>query len=282
MRRKPNTVPVVAMSRTMSEPPVGVRVLVALDESPRSAAALKAAAALADELGAELAGLFIEDVNLQHLVGLPFAREFSMLSGAGRPLSQGDVEHTWRREAETLQRQLAEAAGRLHLRWSFRVTRGRVAAEMNTQAQAFDLIVLGKRTGVSVVTVTRTTVAGIYPSVRVGPVLVLFEDASASAHSLALGATLARRNGAELVLLISAGSEDAYRAACTDAQTALKARGTNGRCMWLRALDGANLVQAARQEAAGCLVLANKERFLMQTGFERVLDEIECPIVLTG
>lgn len=269
------------MIKTMSEP-AGIRVLVALDESPRSAAALTAAASLAAELDAELAGLFIEDVNLQHLVGLPFAREFSLLSGVGRPLSQGDVDRSWRREAETLQHQLAETAGRLRLRWSFRVARGRVAAEVNTQAQAFDLIVLGKRTGFSVVTLTQTTVASVYPNGRVGPVLVLFEDASTSAHSLALGATLARRNGAELVLLVSAGSENAYQAACTEAQIALKARATTGRCMRLSALDGTNLLQAARREAAGCMVLANKERFLTQTGFERILDEIECPIVLTG
>lgn len=269
------------MNRTMSESPAGARVLVALDASPRSDAALKAAAALADELGVELAGLFIEDINLQHLVGLPFAREFSLLSGTGRPLTQNEVERTWRREADVLQRQLAETAGRLRLRWSFRVTRGRVAAEMNMQAQALDLIVLGKRTRFSVVRVARTTLAGLYPDVRGGPVLALFEDASTSAHSLELGAMLARRNGTELVLLISAGSEDAYRAACADAQTALKARGTSGRCVWLPVLDGARLIQVARREAAGCMVLADKERFLAQPGFERVLDEIECPIVLT-
>jgi len=266
----------------MSEPAAGVRVLVALDESPRSAAALKAAASLADELGAELAGLFIEDVNLQHLVGLPFAREFSLLSGVGRPLSRDDVEHSWRREAEVLQQQLAETAGHLRLRWSFRVARGRLAAEMNTQAQAFDLIVLGKRTGFNIVRMTRTRVTGTYPGVQVGPVLVLYEDESTSAESLALGAMLARRNGAELVLLINAGSEDTYRAACTDAKAALQARETSARFVWLPALDGAHLIQAAHREAAGCLVLARRERFLTQTGFEQVLDEIECPIVLAG
>jgi nucleotide-binding universal stress UspA family protein len=265
----------------MSDPAAPPRVLVALDESPRSAAALTAAAALAAELHAELAGLFIEDVNLQRWVGLPFAREFSLLSGVGRPLSQLDVERTWRREAEALQRQLAEAAGRLRLRWSFRVLRGRVAAEVNTQAQAFDLIVLGKRTGLRVVTVTQTTVASVYPNVRAGPVLVLFEDPSTSTHSLELGATLARHNGTELVLLVNAGSEVAYQTACADARTMLRARGSSGRCVWLRSLHGTNLIQAARREAAGCVVLANKERFLARPGFERVLDEIECPIVLS-
>ena len=270
------------MSKTTSEPPARLRIWVALDESPRSAAALAAATALAAELGAELAGVFVEDIDLQHLIGLPFAREFSLLSGAGRPLSQGEMERTWRREAQAIQRQLAEAAGRSSLRWSFRVARGRVSAEVYTLAQTFDLIVLGKRTGIGVMAVaqsTTTRLGGIHP--KVGPVLVLFEDRSTSTHSLSLGAMLARRNDAELVLLIRAGDEDAYRTACTAAQSALKERETSGRCVWLTALEGANLIQAARREGAGCLVLADKARFLMQAGFERVLDEIECPIVLT-
>ena len=87
----------------MNEQPASIRIWVALDESPCSAAALTAAAALAAEMDAELAGLFVEDINLQHLIGLPFAREFSLLTGAGRPLSQGDVERSWRREAEAMQ-----------------------------------------------------------------------------------------------------------------------------------------------------------------------------------
>ncbi len=263
----------------MAERPASLRIWVALDESPRSAAALTAATALAAELDAELAGLFVEDVNLQHLIGLPFAREFSVLTGAGRSLSQGDVERTWRREAAALQRLLAGAAEPLRLRWSFKVTRGRVSAEVNTLAQAFDLVVLGRRTGISVRAVTRTRVASVHQ--QAGPVLVLLEGRSASAHSLDLGAMLARRNGAELVLLVSAASEDAYRADCASAQHALRERGSSARCAWLTELDGSHLIQAARREGAGCLVLPDRERFLSQAGFERVLDEIDCPIVLT-
>jgi nucleotide-binding universal stress UspA family protein len=271
------------MSKTTHDRPAGLRIWVALDESPRSTAALTAAAALAQELDAELAGLFVEDVNLQHLFGLPFAREFSVLTGAGPLLSQGDLERTWRRQAATLQRLLAEAAGRQRLRWSFRVARGRVSAEMSTLAQSFDLVVLGKQTGSKVVAITRTTprLLDRPPQPREGPVMVLFEAMPDSASSLAMGVKLARRNGAELVMLVSAASEDGYRAACAAAQAALTERKAAGRCVWLPTLDGATLAQAVRREAAGCLVLADRERFLKQAGFERMVDEIECPVVLT-
>ncbi|MFZ3040269.1 MAG: hypothetical protein WA108_00500 [Thiobacillus sp.] len=264
----------------MNEPPARIRIWVALDESPRSAAALIAAAALATALDAELAGLFVEDIDLQHLSGLPFAREFSVLTGAGAPLSPDDMERIWRREAAAAQRLLAEAAGRSQLRWSFRVARGRVTAEVNTLAQAFDLIVLGKRTGIDVMTVVQTMARLTEHQPKAGPVLVLFEDLPTSAHSLETGAMLARSNGAELVLLIKDGDENAYRAACVAALSGLKARGMAGRCVRLNAIEGDNLVQAARRERAGCLVLAGRQRFLSQAGFERMLDAIECPVVL--
>ncbi|MHB1062619.1 MAG: hypothetical protein ACYC0G_12010 [Thiobacillus sp.] len=264
----------------MNEPPARIRIWVALDESPRSAAALIAAAALAAAFDAELAGLFVEDIDLQHLSGLPFAREFSVLTGAGAPLSPDDMERIWRREAAAAQRLLAEAAGRSQLRWSFRVARGRVTAEVNTLAQAFDLIVLGKRTGIGVMTVVHTMARLTERQTKAGPVLVLFEDLPTSSHSLETGAMLARSNGAELVLLIKDGDENAYRAACAAALSVLKARGMAGRCVRLNAIEGDNLVQAARRERAGCLVLAGRKRFLSQAGFERMLDAIECPVVL--
>lgn len=269
------------MTKATHERPAGLRIWVALDESPRSAAALTAAATLAEGLDAELAGLFVEDIDVQHLSGLPFAREFSLLTGAGRPLSQSDVERTWRQQAMTLQRQLAEAAGRQRLRWSFRVARGRMPAEMGMLAQSFDLVVLGKQMGSRVVAFSRTTVRLARPNPQVGPVLVLFEAMPASASSLAMGVMLARRNGAELVVLVSANSEAAFETACAAVRAALKKRDADGRCMWLQTLDGASLIQAARHEGAGCLVLADRERFLKQAGFERMVDEIECPIVLT-
>ena len=51
------------------------RIVVGLDAGPRDRAALEAAAQLAARMQAELVGLFVEDIDLLHLAGLPFARE---------------------------------------------------------------------------------------------------------------------------------------------------------------------------------------------------------------
>ena len=65
------------------EAPQANRILVALDASPQSEAALRAAAELAALLEAELEGLFVEDINLLHLCGLPFGREIRLVYGFG-------------------------------------------------------------------------------------------------------------------------------------------------------------------------------------------------------
>ena len=52
-------------------------ILVAVDATPSSSVVLEAAARLAREFDAELNGIFVEDLNLLHLAGLPFARELT-------------------------------------------------------------------------------------------------------------------------------------------------------------------------------------------------------------
>ena len=120
------------------------RILVALDASPHSQAALEAASELADVLKAELVGIFVEDVNLLHLAGLPFAREVGYPSGTDRPLDSPSMERELRIQAEQVRQTLAGVAVRRQIRWSFRVVRGQVATELLIAAQEADLLALGR------------------------------------------------------------------------------------------------------------------------------------------
>ena len=55
------------------------RILVALDGSAHVLAALQAASEMAARMKSELVGLFVEDINLVRLAGLPFPRELGIL-----------------------------------------------------------------------------------------------------------------------------------------------------------------------------------------------------------
>lgn len=119
------------------------RILVALDASAASLAALESAAALAARFEAELLGLFVEDINLLRLAGLPFARELSYVQGLARRLEAPDVERAMRVRARLAQEAFARVVTRLSLRSSFRVVRGQVVAELLRAATQADLIALG-------------------------------------------------------------------------------------------------------------------------------------------
>jgi nucleotide-binding universal stress UspA family protein len=121
------------------------RILVALQPSPQSGAAMRAAAQLAAQLQAELHGLFVEDDNLYRLCNLPFSQEFGLLSGAARPLDSQAVARQMRALAMSLRQRLAQVADAMQVRWSFQVARGQVADELLAAAEHALLITLGPR-----------------------------------------------------------------------------------------------------------------------------------------
>lgn len=117
------------------------RVIVGLVPTQRNQAVLEAAARLARRMEAELVGLFVENINLLHFAGLPFACEVGFASATRRDLDVEGMERSLRALAREARQLLASVAGRVPVRWSFRVARGAVAAELLAAATAADLVV---------------------------------------------------------------------------------------------------------------------------------------------
>jgi nucleotide-binding universal stress UspA family protein len=124
---------------------IGERILVVLQPSPQSGAAMRAAAQLAAQLRVELHGLFVEDDNLYRLCNLPFSQEFGLLSGASRQLDSQAVARQMRALAMSLRQRLGQVADAMQVRWSFQVARGQVADELLAAAEHALLITLGSR-----------------------------------------------------------------------------------------------------------------------------------------
>ena len=120
------------------------RILVPVDASPNSLAALEAAAEMAAAQQAELECLFVEDRDLFRLTEHGFASEVSLCTCSLRPMRRRDLELQLRARAERIRRELARAADRWGISWRFRVSRGTVHAEIREAASKADLTVLGK------------------------------------------------------------------------------------------------------------------------------------------
>ena len=120
---------------------MNIRRITVVQEPARSARALGAVVEAAAALEAELLGLFLEDVDLLHFAGLPFAREIGA-SARPRGLDVQTMERRLRSQAQEARRALAAAAEGKPVRWSFRVERGSVLAQVRSALADADLVVL--------------------------------------------------------------------------------------------------------------------------------------------
>lgn len=266
------------------------RILVALDTSPHSVAALEAAVQLAEEWSAELVGLFVEDLDLLRLAQLPFAREVSAYSARVRAIGPEQLELQLRAQAARLRRQMARMAMRRGIRWSFEVSRGDIVAELLEQAKDADLIILGK-TGWSeshtmgsttrlVVTKARGRVLIVRRTGRLVPALrIIFDGSEAAVEALLSGAMLAEREARELSVLLVAEEEELISDLRRQAAKLLRERGLSARYRAMTGPDPGELAEAA--EALDCVLVVPADiEGLAGEEMLKFLDELECPVLV--
>jgi hypothetical protein len=120
---------------------MSIRRIIVVQEPAGAARVLDAVAEAAAALEAELLGLFLEDVELLHFAGLPFAREIGV-SARPRGLDVQTMERRLHFQAEEARRALAAATEGKALRWSFRVERGSVPTQLRKALADADVVVL--------------------------------------------------------------------------------------------------------------------------------------------
>lgn len=123
------------------------RILAAVKATSTSLIVVETAALLAREFDAELDSVFVEDINLLHLAGLPFAREVTWFTAMELHLDHGRMERTLRGHAAHARQAVIKVTTQLKLHASLRILRGQVARELLHAAQDVDLVILGKGRG---------------------------------------------------------------------------------------------------------------------------------------
>ena len=266
------------------------RILVALDASRHSLAALEAAVELAADLEAELQGLFVEDVNLLRLAGLPVAREVLYPFVAATRLDRARMERELRAQATQARRALAAACEQRQIKWSFRVVRGEVAPEVLAAALEADLLSLGKASRplirrVRLGSTARAAAAQALRSVLllqrgvgIGPPVVVTYDGSSTARRALMATRLPQKEGGYLTVLILADTPDVARR--LHAQAADFLRGHRLVIRYRRLVDAgvATLTHEVLAEGSGVLVLSGT--ILPPEAFQVLLNEVDCPVLL--
>lgn len=271
------------------------RILVALDASLRSLAALEAAADLAAQWHAELLGLFVEDIELLRMAAAPAAIRIVYPSASEQPLSAVPIESELRALAERARRAVAGAARRAHVRWSFRIVRGNVSAEVLLAATEADLLTLGggggsiaRRLGLG--STARAAIAGARSSLlvvqrpipRTQPVLTVYDRSAGAREACQFAARLAGSTSHRLtVLLVSplGRREPAVEAEVTQLVASQKLR---LRFRWLESDKKQDLLRAVQSEEGGVLVINGQSPFLDAEFVEKLLSETSHPLLILG
>lgn len=256
------------------------RVVVALDASRANRAALESSAVLASAFGAELVGLFIEDVNQLRMGQLPFAR----LAGPGavsHEIDDATLERLMRRAARDARDRLANlaAAGPVPVPWSFHVVRGVVARELKAAAKARDLVVVDDT---SLPRPARANLANAGTSVLcmrsdgrgAQEVIVVYGTSGPQRRALAAAVRLAKASGRGLTILTAdpkAARE--YAQSLEPIDVAVQVAATS--------IDPAALAAATRDRPGAIMVCAGGEKPTQQdTDVEVLLADRRCSLFI--
>lgn len=182
------------------------RILVALDTAQLGSDALLAAAELASQLQAELAGLFIEDTNLLRLASLPFAQEICCWSATQRPLDLASMEQALRSRAREVRESVASIARQENVPWSFAIRRGSLLHVTLEAGEDADLLVL-RRSELSAIgshPASASTSRRAHPMrPPKQPILALYDGTPSGKRALLTGVYLADERKVELIVLLS-------------------------------------------------------------------------------
>jgi nucleotide-binding universal stress UspA family protein len=246
------------------------RVLVALDASAHSMAALEMAAGLAAVAKAELVGLFVEDTQLLHLAESPHAREMLYPSAQQQPLNLATMEQRLRAQAEQARCAMAELADPAQVRWSFQVVRGEVNAAVLAAASETDVLALG-RTGWSLARPARlgsTALAAAHNLPRVlllvqrclpfeRQVLAVVNGTESLQPTLMVAARLAQVCGNKLIVLTSSTRTSIAEEGSDEGSALLKEKLEHLQVRFRRipGTDSLSIAHAVQTEGGGILAI---------------------------
>jgi nucleotide-binding universal stress UspA family protein len=270
-------------------------ILVALDASAHSLAAVEAAADLAAAMKAEMDGLFVEDINLIRLASLPCTREVRQTASVVS-LDLEQMERALKAQAAEARQALAAAARRAHVQWSFRVARGRVAHEVLAAAAAADLVTLGKlgrsrspqaRLGSTVLRVLAGAPIALLLvqewRVRargLRPVLVVYDGSEGAGRALDPAARLAEASGASLTVLLLADDPEAIQDLKLAVARSLEGRSIEVRWRSLTWAEGLKLLRVIQSDDAALVVLSLASQRLPRATVGKLLEHVTNPVLL--
>jgi len=268
-------------------------ILVALDTSPHSRAALEAAVALAESMDAELQGLFVEDINWFRITKRSFSYEISDLTGRIRSIESMDIEQEVRAQATRLRRLMDEMGKKSKIKYSFRTVRGGVEEEILTATESADLITLGRlghsfrkhtelgKTAKTIIHQSRKPVLMLQQGWHIGNTNVaIYDGTDTSKKGLILAKQIAQSQGNRLLIVLYLPEISHYNERVEEIDHIFEDSEIKYQIRLMRDSDLKELNRLIKKQEGGLLIIPKNSSFLYGEKLEDALEIIQSPLLL--
>jgi nucleotide-binding universal stress UspA family protein len=271
------------------------RILVAVDASPHSRAALEAAGELAARFDAELLGIFVEDLNLLRLAGLPFSEEMGLFSARRRRLRSGDLKRQLRIQARRAHETFSVVVERTHVSGEFHIVRGSVSHKILEASADADIVLFGKTgltrpqkerlgsTAQKLLSEAPGMMMILQNGARLGaPVVLVYDGSPLSKKALHAALALLDEESEEhaLTVLIAGEGQADCRHLRAEVESELPSNEFKVRYRILSASTAENVAYRIKMEERGTVVLPAKRELVENEVLRDLFAKIDVPVLL--
>lgn len=266
-------------------------ILVALDHSRYSRAALETAAFIAKVMEAKIHGLFVHDDQWLRLSNLPSLSEIDELTGQISPMDKESVEKEIRELEKAIKEhfELISRKHQLNHRWS--TVKGAVTEKVLEAAKDCDIITIGSKgrsyfkpaklgsTAASIIRKADKPVLILNKSHQPGdPPAAVFDGSKQSLSGIKIAVELAKKHDRRAVVidLSNAFLSTEYE------NTVLGKINTDVEIITLEKPDMARFLFLLNRLRSGLLILPKNDRFINRNSLEHILESADCPLLLSN
>lgn len=268
------------------------KILVSLDNSKHSLAALLAAVQLARHFDADLKGIFVEDTTLLSLAEMPFRQEVGEYTAIVREISTDGMTRSIFVQSRRVIRTFQKIINQSELTGDFSILRGKVSEAIQKASEECDLLILGKSgtnplsqrrlgsTAIALVQNPQIPILLVEKENRIDkPIFVLFDDPALGRISLDTAKTFLDQGEILNVLLNAEDPEDMIKHQ-EFLQTWAKNNRVDIKANTFQQRTFHHLLQRIKGLKTGLFILPHNLRSPLNQIIEKCLEEVTLPILL--
>lgn len=269
------------------------KILVALDSSQHSRAALESAAVIAKLLEANLQGLFVHDAQWLRVSRLPAAFEINERTGEISPIAEESIERQIKLLEQNIKEHFDLISEKNKLKHTWKSVRGAVRDKVLEATRDADLITIGKvgrsfyksgklgSTAKAVIQETDKPVLILQEGFRFkDKIITVYDGTESCLSSVKLAALLAEKNNNKLsVIDLTHGIQEP-----SETENKLVQMLDNSLpdfdILTLKDPNIGKLLFLLNQLNGGLLVIPKTERYTKSSNLERILEAVHSPVLL--